>query len=106
MAALRVAASVGGNVAATLDRAAGTLRERRAIHDDRAVQSAQARLSARVLSVLPVAFALWCVSTDGRVAHFLLSSSAGWVCLAAGAALNLSGWWWMRRLIRSVGRSS
>jgi Flp pilus assembly protein TadB len=63
-------------------------------------------MSARVLSVLPVAFALWCVSTDGRVAHFLLSSSAGWVCLAAGAALNLSGWWWMRRLIRSVGRSS
>jgi tight adherence protein B len=103
LAALQVAAAVGGNVAATLDRAAGTLRERRAIRADRMVHSAQARMSARVLSVLPVAFGAWCLAGDRRVARFVLGSPAGWACLAGGAALNAAGWWWMRRIVGPAG---
>jgi tight adherence protein B len=102
LVALQVAATVGGSVAASLDRAAATLRAQRSIRADRRVHSAQARMSARVLSALPVGFAAWCVATDDRVAAFLLGSAAGWACLAVGAALNLTGWWWMRRIVGGV----
>jgi tight adherence protein B len=106
LAALQVAAVLGGNVAATLDRAAGTLRERRAIRADRTVHSAQAHMSARVLSALPVAFGLWCLATDRRVARFTLGSPAGWACIAAGVVLNVAGWWWMRRIVGRAGAGS
>ena len=42
----------------------------------------------------------------GASPRFLLSSPAGWACLATGAVLNLTGWWWMHRIIGSVGRSA
>ena len=44
--ALEVAARHGGNPAAALDRVAAAVRERRAVVAERAVHSAQARMSA------------------------------------------------------------
>ena len=70
------------------------------------MRSAQARMSARVLSALPVAFGLWCLTTDRRVARFTLGSPAGWACIAAGAASNVAGWWWMRRIVGRAGGES
>ncbi len=98
--ALGLAGRVGSHDAAILDSAASTLRARQAVRDDIAVHSAQARLSARILTILPVAVAaLNGLSERGRNA---LSSTAGVVCLTFGALLNTIGWWWMRRQIRRV----
>lgn len=99
LAVMEVVASHGGARAAALHRAAAAARERRAVVHERAVQSAQARLSALVLTLVPIGFAIWTTSTDPRVAHFLLGTPFGWGCLALGLGLNLGGWWWMRRVI-------
>jgi len=100
LAVLEMAARHGGATAASLDRAASAVRERRSVIAERAVQSAQARLSALVLTLLPIGFALWTASTDQRVARFLTRSPVGWACLGVGLALNLAGWAWMRHIIR------
>jgi tight adherence protein B len=98
---LRLCALEGGNVSESLDRAAATLRERDAVAQERAAHSAQARLSARVLTVLPVAFAAWTLATTASVRRFY-GTPVGLACLAAGLTLNVVGWRWMQRVSRGL----
>ena len=60
--ALGVAAETGGAQARAVDAVAATLRERLAVHADVRAQSSQARLSATVIALLPVAFVVWAAS--------------------------------------------
>jgi len=91
-------ATHGGDISQSLDRAAATLRDRSAAMAERRVQAAQARLSAAVLTVLPLAFALWTLATSANVRRFELTPT-GAACAAAGLLLNLTGWRLMRRII-------
>ena len=99
---LTLCAVQGGGVAESLDRAAATLRERHAFRDERRVHAAQARLSAQVLTVVPVLFASWTALTTASVQHFL-TTPVGAVCLLAGIGLNVGGWSLMQRAIRGAG---
>jgi tight adherence protein B len=101
-AALSLAASAGGAQARAVDGAAATLRERRAVAGEVRAQSAQARLSAVVIGLLPLAFFVWAVVTDGRTAAFLVADPVGWACLVAGIVLDVLGALWMRRILRSA----
>ncbi|MCU1504337.1 MAG: hypothetical protein JWM12_3691, partial [Ilumatobacteraceae bacterium] len=102
--ALGCAAALGGPAAATLDSAGSVLRERAAVAADLQAQSAQARLSARVLTIVPVAFAMWSLAGSARTRQAYLGSALGATCVAAGAALNTIGWWWMRHIVGRSGR--
>jgi len=101
--ALALAADAGGPQARAVDGVAATLRERRAVAAEIRAHSAQARLSAVVIGVLPAAFLLWALATDRRTAAFLVAGPAGWACLSAGVGLELAGAVWMRRLLRGAG---
>jgi tight adherence protein B len=98
---LRLCALQGGTVSESLDRAAATLREREAVARERVAQSAQARLSARVLTVLPIAFGGWTILTTPTVQRFFLTP-IGVACLLLGLGLNASGWLLMRRVSRGL----
>ena len=100
--ALALAATAGGPQARAVDGVADTLRERRAVAAEVRAQSAQARLSALVIGLLPVAFLAWAVVTDRRTAVFLVASPPGWACLVAGIALEAAGALWMRRILRGA----
>ncbi len=95
---LSAAHAMGGPMAATLHAGAGVLRQRAAVSAEAAVHSAQARLSARVLTGVPLAFAAWSLVASGSFRAALVSPP-GAVSAAAGVALNLCGWWWMRRTV-------
>ena len=95
---LRTCAELGGPAAGPLDRVAAMLRVRAAVADEQAAQSAQARLSARVLTVVPVALLGLLLVTDHRV-RVAVATAAGGAAIAAGLGLNLVGWWWMRRIV-------
>jgi len=102
VAALGLGLDAGFTSARTIDGVAATLRERAAVAGEVAAQAAQARLSALVIALLPVAFTTWACLTDGRIAGFLLASPAGWACLLGGVGLNVVGAAWMARIMRSV----
>lgn len=92
-----VAASLGGSPAEALDRTATTLRQRAADRADRRTQAAQARISAHVLTVVPLGvLALLLISDDGIRAA--TATPAGAACIAGGLVLNGLGWIWMRAL--------
>lgn len=100
--ALSATAHLGGPVAATLDEAAAVLRERAAARAERRAHGSQARLSARVLTVVPLGFATWSAVASQRTRDAYLSMSAGPICAVCGLGLNLVGWQWMKRIVGSA----
>lgn len=97
-AAVGLAGDAGGDVGRALGGVADTLRERRALDRELRALSAQARLSAAVVAVAPLGFAVVAAAADGDTARFLVGSAAGRSCLAVGLALDVLGWRWMRRI--------
>ncbi len=92
----------GGEVARALDRVAATLRERRELRAEVRALATQARASAGVLTVAPLAFAALMSAVEPGVAGFLLTTPLGLVCLATGLSLDGLGALWMARIVRSA----
>jgi len=97
--ALRASVAAGGPSSLALERAAMVLRERSAWRAERRAQSAQARLSATLLTLVPLAVAAWAAASSSRVRAAYLTMPVTWFATAAGVACNVLGWWWMRRAV-------
>jgi Flp pilus assembly protein TadB len=97
--ALQLGAQHPHVAARVLDRAVVVIRERRAWRQERHVHAAQARTSARVLTLLPIGFALWGLLTSPSVRHAYATSTVVSVVAALGISMNVAGWWWMRRIV-------
>lgn len=102
VATLEVIARMGGAVPGALDRAAVAVRDRRTIAAELQASAAQARLSATVMSALPVLVCAWAAASDASLLRFLTDEPAGRACAAAALVLNIGGWLWMRHLVRSA----
>jgi tight adherence protein B len=98
---LATAARLGGPMAATVQSGAALLRERAAVREEARAHSAQARLSARVLTVVPMSFAAWSYAASSSFRH-AVATPAGSASIAAGVAFNVVGWWWMRHIVREA----
>jgi len=98
VAALAVGAGTGGAPARAVDGVAATLRARLAVAGEVRALSSQARASAAVIALAPVAFMVLAAASDTRTALFLFRSPAGLACLAAGVLLDGAGALWMHRL--------
>ena len=99
-AALAIAAEVGGERARAIDAVATTLRQRSALAAEVRALSAQARASATVIALAPIAFAAVSATLDGRAVRFLFRTPLGVAVLSAGLFLDGVGAWWMARLCR------
>lgn len=99
---LAVASAGGAGVAPALEHSASVLREQQGLVLDRDVQSAQAQLSTRVLTWLPIAVFAWICATDPIARLFLLNTPVGMGCVATGIGLNVSGRKWMTHVVNNV----
>jgi tight adherence protein B len=100
---LQACATLGGPAAEPLDRVAATLRARVADQADRWTQSAQVRLSSLVLTVVPFGTLAFLLAVAPPIRATVVTP-AGLGCAAAGSALNVIGWGWMRRIVEAAGR--
>lgn len=99
-AVLAAVATLGGTAAGPLDRFAVAMRQRASDDLERAAQSAQAKMSARVLTCVPLAVLVLLVLTDADVRGVITSATGGFV-VALGLLLNTTGAIWMQRIARS-----
>lgn len=95
---ISTAAMLGGPSAPALDRVAAALRLRSADQQERAAHSAQARMSAHVLTLVPLGFLALMLAIDGGVRQ-AIGAPMGAALVATGLALNGAGWLWMRAVI-------
>ena len=91
-------------MASSLDRAAASIRQRRALGDEIRALTAQSRASAAVVALAPAGFAVVIAVADREALSVLFTTTIGLVSLAIGVVLEGLGLWWMRRLCRSVAR--
>ena len=100
---VRACAEHGGAAAEPIDRAAAALRQRAALAGERRTNSAQARMSALVMTCLPAAMLALLASTSHSV-RTAATAPPGLIAIAVGTTLNVLGWTWMRRLIGRAAR--
>ena len=99
---LAVASAGGAGVAPALEHSASVLREQQGLMLDRDVQAAQAHLSTKVLTWLPIAVFAWIAITDPIARGFLLGTPVGMCCVATGITLNVSGRKWMSHVVDNI----
>ena len=97
--AVNIQREVGGNLAEILDNVADTLRERATLRRQIQVLTAEGRLSAWVLALLPVGIALYMTAANPHYIGLLVTTNIGRVMLGAGLILMGLGIYWMRRIV-------
>lgn len=97
--AIAINREVGGSLAETLDGVAGTIRERGQVRRQVAALSAEGRLSAVILMLLPfgvTGFLL--MSNPGYLAPFI-ESPLGFGLIGVGVVLLIVGGFWLRKVV-------
>ena len=94
----------GAAMAASLDRAAASLRQRRALGDEIRALTSQTRTSGTVVAAAPAGFAAVIAVADPGALGALLATPVGVLSLMIGLVLEGLGVWWMGRLGQGVVR--
>lgn|GEM_PF-1085129 len=97
IAAISAATASGSAVSPALNRAEQVLRRRADQRREITVASASARMSAMVLTVLPLVV-LGVAAIASATVRAYATSTAGRLTIGIGMLLAGTGWWWIRRL--------
>ena len=97
---LRIHRRTGGAMPGVLDQVAKTLRERRAAAREIRSLTAQARLSAVILGLLPIGFFLFLSATSRSDIAAAYHSATGATAIGVGLALQCGAYLWIRRLLQ------
>lgn len=100
--AIDIQREVGGDLAEVLDNVGGTIRDRTRIRRQVSALSAEGRLSAVVLMVLPFGLAAVMSVTNRSYLGPLYQSNTGHVLLAVAAVLLAAGGVWLRRIVKPI----
>ena len=104
VAAIDINRDTGGNLSEILNTVGATIRERQRMARQVGTLTAEGRLSARILTVLPLVMALWQWRVNPE--NFaLLTRGGGLVALVIGGILMLLGTIWIHRIVNSLSSS-
>ncbi len=98
--AIRVQREVGGNLAEVLTTVAATLRERERLRRQVQVLSAEGRLSAVIIALIPILFAVFLVLVRPTYLEPLYTTALGLLLLGFGAFMLVVGIFWLRRVVQ------
>jgi tight adherence protein B len=97
--AVNIQREVGGNLAEILDTVADTLRERAMLRRQVKVLTAEGRLSAWVLALLPLAIGLYMGAVNPTYIGKLFTTTVGLVMMITAVALLGVGVLWMKKIV-------
>lgn len=100
VAAMQINREIGGELASVLENVAETVRERQRLRRQIRVLTAEGRLSAYVLTALPILLAifLWILNRD----YFEpFKTMPGPALIVLGVVLMGVGWLWLRRIVKA-----
>jgi tight adherence protein B len=97
--AVRIQRRVGGNLADVMRTTARTLRERETLRRQVRALSADGRLSAYILAVLPILIAGYMYVLNRAYLAQLWQRTIGVVLIGLAATLLVAGTFWMRRIV-------
>lgn len=99
VSAMRIAAETGGGLAETLERTAGTIRSRLQMEGKISALTAQGKLQAWVVGLLPLLLALVLGKMEPAAMDMLWHTRVGWATLAVLLVLEAMGVYVIRKII-------
>lgn len=102
VAAARFGASQGGDLPAALEGVSVALLDRVEVIEESMAMTSQARASAAVLVVLPMAGVVLFSLLDPRLVTMLFTTPVGLACVAAAVGLDLAAWVVSRRMLSNA----
>lgn len=103
-AAWSLSQRTGAALADVLDHVADSHRRQVEVRRSLEVELAGPRATATLMSLLPLVGIGFAVMLGADPLRWFVSSWVGTVCLVAGGALNLAGFWWIHRIVAGVER--
>ena len=97
--AVNIQREVGGNLAEILDNVADTLRERAQMRRQIRVLTAEGRLSAWVLTLLPLGIAAYMFAVNPEYIGLLFTTRMGLFMVGVAVILLVLGVFWMRKIV-------
>jgi tight adherence protein B len=98
--AIRIQREVGGNLAELLNTVADTLREREYLRRQVKTLSAEGRLSAWILGLLPPLFMLYLTITKWDYVKPMYTTPVGWLMLIVAGVILTVGSFWMSKVVK------
>ena len=99
VSAMRIASETGGGLAETLERTANTIRSRLQMEGKIRALTAQGKLQAIVVGLLPVALMMVLNAMEPQAMSLLFHTRVGWATLAVLALLEIMGVYVIRKII-------
>jgi tight adherence protein B len=100
VAAVRIQQEAGGNLAALFDTLADTMLQRLRLRREIRTLTAEVRLSAYVLGVMPLILAAFLFAVDRAYILELFHTKPGQIALLVALVLQLLGFFWMYRTVK------
>ncbi len=97
--AVNIQREVGGNLAEILDNVADTLRERAQMRRQIRVLTAEGRLSAWVLTLMPLAIGAYMFIVNPEYIGLLFTTKLGLIMVFGASILLVAGVLWMRKIV-------
>ena len=97
---VQLSAQSGGNLADALERHGEAVRQQLAIAAKAKALTAQGRLQALVMLAMPPLLLLVTAAMDPFVTDYFFNTGLGQTLLLMVLALEVTGWLWIRRLVR------
>jgi len=97
--AIRIQREVGGNLSEILDTVATTMIERERLRREVRTLTAEGRISALILGLLPFFLGIYLFIVDRSYLSLLFTTFPGEIALLVGLMLEVLGVWWMIKLV-------
>jgi tight adherence protein B len=97
--AIKIQREVGGNLATLLDTVADTMQKRERIRAEVRALTAEGRLSALILGLLPPVAGLMLFSFAPDYMKTLFEETVGIVAVIGAGVLAVLGWFWLQKII-------
>ncbi|MBO1265981.1 type II secretion system F family protein [Proteiniclasticum sp. SCR006] len=98
--AIMIQRQVGGNLSEVLDVITGTIRERMRIKGEVRTLTAQGKMSAAVIGLLPVGIALAISVMNPEYIHVLLNTTLGNILIGVAVMMEMTGTFILTRIIK------
>lgn len=99
VSAMRIASETGGGLAETLERTAGTIRSRLQMEGKIRALTAQGKLQAWVVGLLPIGLGLVLSKMEPAAMDMLWHTPVGWAALAVVVVFEAMGMYIIRKII-------
>lgn len=96
--AIAICRQVGGNLPEIFDRIVTMVRDRKLIEGKVDAITAQGRLQALIVALLPWVFAFFCTKINPDLMQLLWTTFPGILAVALAIILDVAGYFWVRKL--------